>query len=403
MTVEVALSPLELNPQNPLRRKSPRPKHLRGPFYDERFDSLTVFYDCFRTADGRGTIMLGPPLFNLEPTVLQIYAAPMEYHGFRGSPSCWGRKLFNLEDTFFRSLRRARDISWFSRIPVRRFDRHSQLRLGAVGGAVLPRGVFQQDHLVAQQNCSELFRGRRVVLTLSRNNELQWIKDWAYFFARKHGADAVLIYDNASTKYTSNEIRKAISSVQGVEVAVAVDWPYPYGVQDHEPYDSDYCQYGVLEHARYRFLAHAKAVVNADIDEFPITARGKSLFDVVQRGSTGYLHYTGQWVENASISADASTKRRRHKYYLYRSTANDYVWPLFKWTVIPARCSSEVQWRVHDVTRMKPDPLSSLVRYRHFRAINTSWLDARWQPESPNEGEHIVDEELQEWLNGLDW
>ncbi len=70
MIGDIVLSPLGLNPQNPLRRESPRPEYLRGPGYQEQFDDLTVFYDCFRTADGRGTIMLGPPLLNLEPSSL---------------------------------------------------------------------------------------------------------------------------------------------------------------------------------------------------------------------------------------------------------------------------------------------------------------------------------------------
>jgi hypothetical protein len=393
--VATALSPLALNPENPLRRDSPRPEHLRGPTYAERFDSLTVFYDCFRTADGRGTIMLGPPLFNLEPIVLRALQRAYGISWLSRIPSMFGPQLFNLENTFLHSLRRAGEISWFSRIPVRRFDRHSQIRLDSINGADLPRGLFQQDHLNIQQNCCELFRGHRVILTESRNNELQWIKDWVYFFVRKHGANAVLIYDNASTRYASDEIREAICSVAGVKVGVVVDWPYPFGVQDHEPYDSDYCQYGALEHARYRFLSHAEAVVNADIDEFPITARAEPLFDLVQRSSSGYLHYNGQWIENASLSADADG--RRHRDYFHRLGTDPHGGTLLKWTIIPARCSPEKQWRVHDISRMTPDPLSSLVCYRHFRAINTSWLENRWHPEVPND-KHEVDYELKKWL-----
>ncbi len=367
----LTLSPLELSDRQPSRRASPRPKHLRALDYDEKFDSLTVFYDCFRAADRCGTIMLGPPLLNLESIVL-------------------------------RALHRAYGLSWFQSIPVRRFDRHSQIRIGRVDDVNLPPGLFRQDRLLVQPNCSELFRGSRVALTLSRDNELHWIKDWVRFFVVKHRADAILIYDNASTKYASDEIRAAINSVQGVAVGVVVDWPYRYGVQDHEPFDSDYCQYGVLEHARYRFLAHAQAVVNSDIDEFPITSSGESLFDIALRSGTGYLKYGGQWVENASPSADAKNARRRHNHYIYRSTSPSYdtsdISRTLKWTVIPARCPPDAQWKVHLVTQMTPDPLSSLVRFRHFRAINTNWIEGRWQPQVPNERDHVVDEELKEWL-----
>ena len=94
--------------------------------------------------DGSGTILLGPPLFNLERKVLRV-------------------------------LRRALRMSWFSRIRLLRHDRHLQLRIGPIRDANLPVGLFRQDRLVVQPNCADVFRGRRVVVTLSRDNELQWI------------------------------------------------------------------------------------------------------------------------------------------------------------------------------------------------------------------------------------
>ena len=70
------------------------------------------------------------------------------------------------------------------------------------------------------------------MLTLSKDNELKffyWIADWVRFFARRHGCDAVLFYDNASTKYDLSEIYKTISSIRGIEVVVVIQWPYKWG------------------------------------------------------------------------------------------------------------------------------------------------------------------------------
>jgi len=374
--MNIELAPLELSPQNSLRRDAPRLEHLRDQSYEERFDALTVFYDCFRTVDDSGTLLLGPPLLNLKPTVLH-------------------------------ALRRAYGMFWLLQMRVRKLDRHSQICMGPTSDLDLPPDLFQQNRLVTNPNHCNIFRQRRVVLTLSRDNELQWIKDWTHFFVRKHGADAVLLYDNASTKYESDEIREVINSVPGLAVGVVVDWPFRYGIQDHSyPEWSDFCQYGVLEHARHRFLAGARAVVNADIDEFPITKRGESLFDIALRSGTGYLKYGGQWVENASLSPEAELAARRHKHYSYslRSPLYDHtrnIWT-HKWTVIPARCAPDAQWCVHLITQMTPDPLSSLVRFRHFKAINTNWAFDRWRPESLNKRDHVVDEELREWLRVFD-
>jgi hypothetical protein len=49
----IGLSAVTLDPSSGLRRAPPRPLHLRQPDYAEKFDALTVFYDCFRAADPR--------------------------------------------------------------------------------------------------------------------------------------------------------------------------------------------------------------------------------------------------------------------------------------------------------------------------------------------------------------
>ena len=148
------------------------------------------------------------------------------------------------------------------------------------------------------------------MLTLSKNNELSWIGDWVHFFARRHGCDAVLFYDNASTKYEISAIYKTISSIPGIEVVIVVNWPYMYGPQGSDrdagppklPWDSAYSQPGVLEHARHRFLRLARAVVNADVDELVITTDKVSLFELICCSKTGYLKYPGYWIESATKS-----------------------------------------------------------------------------------------------------
>ena len=66
----INLSPLELHPGSPIRRTMPRPPHLRQPDYEQKFDFTTVFYDCFRSADGNWCVLLGPPLINLKSVVI---------------------------------------------------------------------------------------------------------------------------------------------------------------------------------------------------------------------------------------------------------------------------------------------------------------------------------------------
>lgn len=375
---EVRLSRLDLDPAQPLRRIPPRPPKYRQPGYDAAFDYQTVFYDCFTPADGRSLLCIGPPLANLAGTVVP-------------------------------ELVRAFDSR--ERANVRRLDRVSELSFRpGLAVAELTAGLFAQRTLTVQPNHCEWFRGRRVLMTKSKDNHISWIRDWAEFYARHHRCDAVLFYDNGSTQYESEKVREVLRGIPGVEVSVVVDWLFPYGPQGapgwgwawlgrtglvHYLWDSDFSQYGVLEHAHHRFLSSASAVVSLDIDELAITAHHESIFDLVQRSRTGYLRFDSVWVENAA--ANDAGEARRHRDYIYRRTPKPRP-ASKKWALVPSRCPPQSQWCVHLVTGMKRDrAASSHVTLRHFAAISTNWKSRRWVPERPGPT-HEVDQELLGWM-----
>ena len=284
--IEVELSTLELREETPLRRKSLRPADARPPDFDEKFDALTVFYDCFTTADGDWIILVGPPLVNLRPAVIP-------------------------------SVRRAFQQKWWNRYRIRCLDRCDLVCLRSSGQvADLGPNLFRQQQIKVQPNYCRTFEGRKVLLTTSRNNELNWIRDWVEFHVRHHQCDSVLLYENGSTKYSSRDVRAAIERVRGVEVCVVVAWPYKFGPQgwDDKYWDSDFCQYGVLEHARRRFLSLATLVINGDIDELLITKERVPISDLLLRSRHGYLQYGGRWIENVS---SGQGDNRRHADFVF--------------------------------------------------------------------------------------
>ncbi|PYK98459.1 MAG: hypothetical protein DME32_14190 [Verrucomicrobia bacterium] len=331
---EIALSPLRLRTDGVLSRDPPRPLSLRPEAYEREFDYLTVFYDSFRSGDGKFIVFVGPSLLNLAQPVLP-------------------------------GLVRAFEVGRAADAVIRRFPLVDQLWLRtSQESAVMPQGVFQETSLRVQPNLSHLYCDKKVLLTKSRDNELVWIKDWVYFHAAHHGTNSVLLYDNASTKCTSAEIQRAIASIRGIETALVIDWPFKFGPQgdtgqgDSEVWDSDFSQRAILEHARYRFLASAHSVICGDVDELVVTQTGVSLHELAARS-------------------------------LESSRANT------KWTAVPKRCPPHAQWRVHKIAGMTPDSvLSESAAIRHFKAINTNWRVPRFQPETPIEGKHVVDEEL---------
>jgi hypothetical protein len=251
-------------------------------------------------------------------------------------------------------------------------------------------------------------------MTISKNNELVWIRDWVRFYARHHGCDAVLFYDNGSTQYDLETIRRVISSIQGIDTVCVVHWPYkwgprwgthplrywegPNGIQ-HEFWDSDFIQYATFEHARYRFLDCAAAVINADIDELVLTDNRESIFDLAQRSHTGFLNYGGVWVENACDAASPSVKT--YKDYFYNTVPPRPT--SAKWTVVPKRCPGESLWCVHRILGMEADELSRHVSYRHFMGINinANYKRRRQFDELPGPA-HQPDKELISWMSALE-
>ena len=365
-SLKIELSELTLNTSGPLRRERPRPEEFRQPEYDAQFDFHTIFYDYFLSADGLHSILVGPPLFNLKDAV---YAT--------------------LEQSMPPALP----------AEVRNQDRIVQAWLPpTVTSLKLPPDVFEQSRMVVQPSHCQLFNGKKVLLTKSKDNDLVWIRDWALFFASRHGCNAILFYDNGSTKYHSDAVRDTLSKVPGIEVAIVVDWPYRFGPQGSPIWDSDFSQYGILEHARHRFLAHAEGVVNADIDEFILTENGSSVFDYLRRSKTGYLKYVGRWIESATC---LNREPRRHADFVYQEVGRDDA--KAKWTVNPRRCPPRSQWRVHDITGMHfDDELTQAISIRHFCAITTNWMYERYLPTVPNASRHVRDEELARWMEVLE-
>lgn len=260
---------------------------------------------------------------------------------------------------------------------------------------------MRERHLTVQPNGCDVFRGKRVLITQSKDNDLEWIRDWAHFYALRHGCNAVLFYDNESTRYGVSDVHRSLSGIHGLETVVVIGWNYKFGPGGGESrqWDSDFGQYGALEHARHRFLALAEACVHADIDELVVTDDRSSVFDRVLGSRTGSITYGGVWIEN--VRAEPPIAPRRHSQFRLRlPRAPTPVRP--KWAVAPSRCPPSAQWRVHDISGMRSDARAAKgVLTRHFRAINTNWKFARWEPASLTP-QHFVDTDLAAWFDGLD-
>lgn len=373
-------SPIVLSDQTFLKRVPPRPVEFRQPGYEKLFDYSTLVYDVFEYGDELWAV--GPPLLNLRKAVQKTKF----YHG---AERVWPRVEHlnrmarwnfstNAPSLFARTHTKIRGLFGSS-------NSDEKLRL-KLGGEIL-ESVIGANH-------GSLFSGKRSLLTKSKNNDLQWIQDWVEFHVKVHGANALLFYDNGSDAYTLEDIIHAVKDIENLDVAVIVDWPFKWGPHGESSglWDSDFAQHGMLEHARWRFLADARSVLYQDVDELALSKR--SVFEIAETSAEGGILYEGRWIENI-LARPVVADTLRHANFLYY---DPNVAPASnKWCTVPARNLPSEQWRVHWI---KPAQKTDEVVHRHFRGVTTSWKIPRPR-QSLEQSVHQVDIELARQFQAL--
>lgn len=355
MNERIALSTCTVASESGIYRDPPRPPELRNAVYADQFDWDTLFYDVYRV--GRHVVFQGPPLLNLRQEI--------ETSGYLSQ--------------------RLRGL--FPRARLIERNRSSEYWVREQAGRVVLDSPLGRHGIEVQPNHAGWFAGRRVVHTLSRNNDIAWILDWLRFYVSEHGADAVLLYDNASTDYVSDDLRAAIAEAFPQLVAVVVDWPFRYGPQGgmagavdgrETPWDSDYCQTGSLQHARFRFLGQARSVLNVDIDELVLSDRGRSVFAATEAARGGFTKFAGHWISATTPHGVAPGCGRHGDFWLIDAQEADRCPP--KWCVVPGRTSAARHcWSVHNLFGARRNrKLSGEFAYRHMRGISKGWKEARW-------------------------
>ena len=228
-------------------------------------------------------MLLGPPLCNLAPLLRRD-------------------SVRSLPDNAVRAFRH------------RRLDRQMQIVVDAPAGCAalaLDLGGHRTE-IAVRPNMAERFAGRRVLLTKTRNNDPAWVRDWAAFNVRFHGADALLLYDNLSDPAVTEAVNVELGKVVGLDVVEVVSWPFKFGPQGLDAkrfWDSDFCELGALEHARWRFLGTARSVQTGDVDELVLSKTGRSVFIAAETDPFGVVRYRGP-LDRRDRPHDASRWRR---------------------------------------------------------------------------------------------
>lgn len=342
-----------------LKRIPTRPVDLRGERFDANFDFDTLFYDCFRVSR-QEVMIIAPALFNLHSLMLKsaFYA---------------GHEKVKIKIEPFKLVTRIR------------------LFVPEVVKTLHLKGEIGDYHFDIRENGLALFKDMRLIVTVQKDNDLQWIVDWVTFMRDVHGAEAVLIYDNGSTRYTLAALEATLAAIKGLKAYKVVAWNFIYGpgppptLPSSKMYwDSNFCQAAALEHSRRCYWQKAKCVSFSDVDELIVSTKGQSIFDATEKSLIGLTMTPGRWI----VAVEEPPKPPRHKNFTTLLKKKPYLKKGFipsdangcktKWTVNPRKLPDFVMLDVHNMVNwIFCRFISRDFTFRHFRNINLNWFDDR--------------------------
>lgn len=302
--------------------------------YIERYDRHTLVYDLQHDATRARLMLVTPRLLNLWPLLrdgLRIAGQPVRRVRRRVFPKCEILTMRAPRDTVSVALADGRILS------------------------AVPRAVDPAQ-----------FRGTNAIVTMSRDNPLDWIADWLRFHVRAHGADAVLFMDNGSTSYGTAELTDRIAGVAGLRHATILSVPFPYGPVlggRNVRIKPNFLQSAMLNMARVGPLAQARAVLNADVDELVQGPRGASLFDAAHRAWHGTVNIGGTFAFPAP-GTEGPVPQRAHVWQAEPPCVSTR-----KWAARPGGLLSRMGWFVHQVGG---EPFRLVPESRDFRLVHCS-------------------------------
>jgi hypothetical protein len=338
-----------LAPDGPLLRDHVRKPKRRSAHYMERYDRTTLFYDCVRLPD-RGSYLFSAP------------------------------RMLNLRRPFLDGLRIGGQKP--QRVRRRVWLRCEQIEVTAPESAVTIDMGDGPVRIAARPSVAETFAGRRSLLAVNKNNALDWIEDWASFYARAHGADAVVLFDNGSTDYDAQDIADRLSRVSGIAQTAVFRAPYPYGPTDGaKPLEISprFFQTGMLNIARREALSRAAGVLSVDIDEIARSTDGSRLFDMAARHPLGMVTIQGSWVYPEPGTAGAVG----HGAHAWRRDPDRKC--NRKWCLRPDGLMSRFGWAVHQIGGVAQNLFTNQNRVGllHCFGTSTGWKAKRLELPAP--------------------
>lgn len=136
--------------------------------------------------------------------------------------------------------------------------------------------------------------GHNVLITVNKNNELKWIRDWALYHVMNQNIDSIILFDNGSDKYNVDQILECLRNIDGLVNVFVIPSPFLYGV----PGATKWYENAMRNIAHFRFAQKANIVMVLDIDELLVSENGTTLQSMMKKNSETYVRFPSLFVEN---------------------------------------------------------------------------------------------------------
>jgi len=335
MSHRISLATADLG-KTGLRRNYVADLSVEGASYAEAYDRTTLWYDAF-WREGR-VYLVCPKLLNFAPLLKKA--------------------AFRLDGRPAMVVKR------------RSYQRYDVLELGS---RVCPVEIsvsgpgFEVATAVSPDE-TERFACLNTHFTMTRNSNPEWIRDYAIFNRKKHGLEAMVLFDNGSTEYPLSALEDALRDVGLADFAI-ISVPLRYGRKTTgNSSRAKFLQTALMNIARLRILGRARAVLNADLDEL-VWVRQGNVFDKAVNSYLGFSVFSGEW-RYPRADSDARSRHISHDHRWEQSG----VCP-FKYCIVPQGRLRNFSWDVHRVTGLpfKRMLRSTDVGFIHCHQVSTNW------------------------------
>ncbi|TDQ64519.1 hypothetical protein ATL17_2539 [Maritalea mobilis] len=354
---DVCFSTIRLDADSSVQRLPKNPKRDRPQKFLESFDFNTLYYDCFWDETERDVLCVGPT-----PTNLKAHYKKAIYKALPSGKAVKAKHFFSLTVMT------------------------TQLKDVPPDTVEIEMQFADEVHLMhVQANSCGQFEGENLMFTLSKNNDLNWIKFWADYHVRHQKVSSIILFDNGSDQYEIGDLVETLQTVKGLQKVLVASMPYPYCAKDEilkvNPYWAHFLQIALMTIVLRRFGMKAKSILNLDIDELANSNGAADVFTLAEQSNLGILAMKGVWVEpivegNFGDHRDfTSVAKDEKRNYCYAG----------KWAIDPKR-----KW----FKKLKVFPYMHWIENRaqlgrryvegvhfwHFKGINTNWKLDRAKP-----------------------